>query len=119
MKKLLAVFIICTLMLQPSEEQKAQVPQNTIEQENAMLKQQVNLKQDSLIQKLNEALRKKSTVVYKTRYRPKIVYVASDGKAIAGINSGEPCDTVFYLVKKKNLLQRMFGSQRADTIRVK
>ncbi len=119
-KYLTAFSMLLLLMFRPAEDQKAQAikPSTQIEAENNLLKKEIAAKQDSVLRNLSEAVKQKPVVIYKTRYRPKIVYVTSDN-SIAGIAPGTKCDTVFYLVKKKNLLQRVFGSRAMDTLRIR
>lgn len=121
MKRILIfIAVVVFLSIEPPKKNIAQTPSNAIvTKENRIkkLEQQVDSSQAEMLKKLRQ-IKPNPVVIYKTRYKPNIVYVTSDN-AVTNITQGTRCDTVFYLVKKKNLMQRLFGHQRADTIKVK
>ena len=119
----IAVAFICILMLQPSEKGHTQsTVLNNIpkEQENKKLKDTLDIKQKMILDNLKKAVQLASMPQKQpVRYITKIVYFTPEGTVVPDKNTKKGCDTVFYVIKKNNLIQRLFGKNKTDTLRVK
>lgn len=113
--KLLSTFIIIAIFVfKPSGLTQISPNTTTKEQENKAIKAKLDIKQDSIISSLKKAANdaKKPKVVYITKWRVK----PTDTVYVNG--NPEHCDTLYFVVKKNNLLKRIFTRQQADTIRL-
>lgn len=109
LKLLGTLFVIAVFIFKPAGITQVNPSAISKEKENKEIKARLEQKQAGIINNLNQAINeKKPKVIYKTKWRT--VYLNG---------TPENCDTIYYVVKKNNLLQRIRTGKKTDTIQLK
>lgn len=116
MKTLAILIIIGLITFKPNGNTQVISPAVVIKmEENKKLKADIQTSIDSSLNNLKTAakeikeVKRQPRTVYITRWRTKrtdTVYV---------VTPPHECDTIYYLIKKNNWMQRMSGSKKMDT----
>ncbi len=103
-KAIAAVSICCIFFFQDPFAQSTQT--TIIEQRNARLIDTIDAKAAIVLRNARADSMHTPVVIYRTKYVRPVGVVSTN------------CDTVYYVIKKKPLLKRLFTRHTTDTIRV-